>query len=94
MAYTDIETRISDPALRAQVKTGIRAVAKYILDGGSPNNRNHETHAENATKNPDGYIEYFIHAVAVDSVVAAAYPAQTDVQVQNVLDGAWQRAWK
>lgn len=91
-------TRTQGAKLRAQVTTAIAHAAIYVLGGGSQYNRNHETHAENANRNPASYIDYFIWDVLRDATVAAAHASvadsQTDAQVQAVVDAKWPRAWK
>lgn len=92
--YLNILAATKDEALRNQITVAIAQTATYILNGGSPNNRNHELHAENAIKNPASYIDAFIWPVVADPTVSGAYPLQTDAQVKAVVDAQWPRIWK
>lgn len=96
MPYSDELARTEDVTLRAQVKVAVAHVSTFVMAGGgnSENNRNWQNHAENAAKNPAAYIDYFIWAVASNATVAAAFPNQTDADVQAVVDAQWPRAWK
>jgi hypothetical protein len=94
MTYEELLTASENTHLRNQIKIAITLAATYILNGGSPNNANHEIHAARAYQNPDSYISYFIWDVINDATVNAAYPNQTDASVRAVVDAKWPRAWK
>ncbi len=94
MAYSEVTAGMANATLRAQVRVAILKVAQYVLTGGSPNNRNHAFHAENANKDPDSYVGQFMYNVATDSaVISDGYSTATDLHVQAVVDAIYPRLW-